>query len=558
MKNDITLLYKHLMGQLQHNTEGWYNDYKTIISKVAKLRDVLVNYPELTLNDSALYDYSDFADKEDLIRHSFFANKPNGVASNGRSVFSEKNYRSVKDNLDFLSALRSLIIDPNKANHIAFANTWSDVLKQNNPVHTNRATATCTLDVSTTVNTSSFDEVFKWLSKQKYIPEYNGDGGWYDKNVWLMSYIREELSKVQDEEFPKYDDYWSSVFVWLVFENLSNPFSLKKQVVKYGAPGTGKTYKAKETAKLQYETWKNAFGKNSDLAFNDSCIFIQFHPSYSYEDFMEGLRPLPDEKGDIQLRLANGVFKQHCIKAGKWECDLHELGFNKHAEINKLRIGDLPKEKLQEKHWKSIFSLPDESKLMEVLPPFFVLIDEINRAELSRVFGELMYCLEYRGLQGIIKTQYAELNTARNGMLKVGDGYQFFIPSNLYIIGSMNTVDRSVDSFDFALRRRFRWEEVQPDISLLRYHLKSNYPKWVQLADGLKKLNDLIEIEPILGKDYRIGHSYLWNLDYSPETSITEIKKLIWADSVGALIEEYLRGSGKEHNYEKFQKAFTG
>ncbi|MFH4238343.1 AAA family ATPase, partial [Acinetobacter baumannii] len=86
------------------------------------------------------------------------------------------------------------------------------------------------------------------------------------------------------------------------------------------------------------------------------------------------------------------------------------------------------------------------------IPPFFFIIDEINRAELSRVFGELMYCLEYRGVKGSVKTQYANLNTKKTGILELGQTYQFFIPTNIYLIGTMNTIDRSVESFDFALR----------------------------------------------------------------------------------------------------------
>src|ERR1039458_4977981 len=83
-----------------------------------------------------------------------------------------------------------------------------------------------------------------------------------------------------------------------------------------------------------------------------------------------------------------------------------------------------------------------------------------------------MICLEYRGVEGAISTQYAALNTAETGLVSIGGTYKFFIPHNVYIIGTMNTIDRSVESFDLALRRRFRWERIDPDIDALRLHLE--------------------------------------------------------------------------------------
>ena len=165
---------------------------------------------------------------------------------------------------------------------------------------------------------------------------------------------------------------------------------------------------------------------------------------------------------------------------------------------------------------------------------------------MSRVFGELMYCLEYRGVKGKIKTQYANLNNERTGMIKVDQGYQFFIPTNIYLIGTMNTIDRSVESFDFALRRRFFWEEVAPDTGLLRSHLNQFCETWVPLADNLETLNNQIAKEPLLGHDYQIGHAYLMNLKYAKSLTVKEVKKRVWDDNIRPLLQEYLRGTGKE------------
>jgi len=192
------------------------------------------------------------------------------------------------------------------------------------------------------------------------------------------------------------------------------------------------------------------------------------------------------------------------------------------------------------------------------VPPFFFIIDEVNRAELSRVFGELMYCLEYRGIKGSIKTQYAYLNNKLTGMLQTNQGYRFFIPSNIYLIGTMNTIDRSVESFDFALRRRFLWEEVEPDIVLLRYHLNQLCENWKSLADNLERLNTQIANEPLLGNDYQIGHAYLMNLKYAASLKIEKVRERVWDDCIRPLLQEYLRGTGSKEDelIESFKKAF--
>ena len=207
-------------------------------------------------------------------------------------------------------------------------------------------------------------------------------------------------------------------------------------------------------------------------------------------------------------------------------------------------------------YWNFLNYADDSNYLKDVIPPFFIIIDEINRAELSRVFGELMYCLEYRGVKSSIKTQYANLNNSETGMIQIGESYHFFIPNNLYVIASMNTIDRSVESFDFALRRRFRWEEVEPDIELLNYRLEQNYKNWTKLGENLKELNKKILKEPLLGKDYRIGHAYLWNLNYPTEMSLSEVRKVIWEDSLESILQEYLRGTGRDSLMLDFKKAF--
>ncbi|MBL7473096.1 McrB family protein [Robertkochia sediminum] len=553
MINDFKILYKSLMHQFQHERSAWYADYKKIVSDVEGIRGRILT-EGLSLNDDDLYANSTFNDKTDFIKR-LFANTGNGVASNGQSIFSKDNFNLVQNDPSFTNALENLVLNPNKTNHDAFSSIWFQKLKQNNPVQTNRATAACTLNVSTAVDEGKFNQVFDWLEKRSYFSEpYSGSKNWYDKNVFLVNQIRQSLKTSELNGELELDEYWMNIFIWLIYENLSNPFSLKKQLVKYGAPGTGKTFKAREVSKLQFSIWKNGFGKKSSLRIEDCLEFVQFHPSFSYEDFIEGLRPRLDEDSKAQLQLQNGIFKSFCINAGRWEVDLYNSGINK--QWGDIRVSDL-KDFKKENHWDFINSIEGDPLIKDVIPPYFMIIDEINRAELSSVFGELMYCLEYRGVQGRIKTQYASLNNEDTGMLKIGDHYQFFIPQNLYIIASMNTIDRSVDSFDFALRRRFKWEEVLPDHQLLKYHLSKNFEKWDELADRLQKLNRVIENEPILGKDYCIGHAYLWELSYPLDMSLKEVSRSIWDDSLGSLLDEYLRGTGKEHLVNEFQGIFV-
>jgi 5-methylcytosine-specific restriction protein B len=158
-------------------------------------------------------------------------------------------------------------------------------------------------------------------------------------------------------------------------------------------------------------------------------------------------------------------------------------------------------------------------------------------------------------VKGAISTQYSTLNDKATGMIQQGDVWQFFIPHNVYLIGTMNTIDRSVESFDLALRRRFRWERVNPDIALVRFALQST--PWKELADNLEALNREICRAELLGEDYQIGHAYLMNLQYSRNLTIYGVRNRIWADRILPLLEEYLRGSGKfDELRPAFEKAF--
>lgn len=568
-------LYTHLITNRRAEVDGWLQHYVEFSSDVSKISAALNH--GTGIQDKAAYEGTSLATETDpwsAFARELLYERSNGISSRGQSVLSEENFGRFIQDSDFVSALAELIKAPTKENFVKFADAWENTRAKHggkrNPLLVNRTLAACTRDVTTTANNAYFESVYRWLVGEGILEQHaNPEAGWYDKNVQVMSCLRsafgEELSKGETS------DHLLSIFVWYLYENISNPFTLKKQVIKYGAPGTGKTYTAKQNTRLLFAIWREKYPSlGLELTHEDCIEVVQFHPSYGYEDFIEGLRPELTADGQSRLTLRNGVFKEFCRKAGVWEIQVHgipEIGPKLAADWANLTVGALKPhigEHLKHPSWQCIRGLKDSEKIADVTPPFFFIIDEINRAELSRVLGELMICIEYRGVEGRISTQYAALNNSDTAMLTTSAGPKFFIPHNVFIIGTMNTIDRSVESFDLALRRRFRWERTEPDVTALRYHLKQRDAKpgngsrpWAGLADDLEKLNEQIRGTDILGADYEIGHAYLMNLHYPPTLTRSEVRESVWEDSIKPLLEEYLRGSGRtEELIPEFQKGF--
>src|SRR3989304_3341915 len=373
-----------------------------------------------------------------------------------------------------------------------------------------------------------------------------------------------------------------------------------KQIVFTGAPGTGKTWKAKEKA---FELVVDGYPQESEQ-YKFHVEFVQFHPSYDYTDFMEGFRPFiskntynqSQKNYQLGFQLKNGVFKEFCRKAGVIERILFKFK-NEITSIDELRnrvpefcglpnkdeVDKKVKETIEE-FWKTwieknkekiqviLKELREDRKtrkdllkeLAATLPPFVFIIDEINRAELSKVFGELMYSLEpdYRGEEGKVKTQYANMNTPETWFIDEKDD-RFFIPTNVYIIGTMNDIDRSVEIFDFALRRRFAWNKLEVD-GVMDYVLGGMLKgtpwenKIEQIKDKAKSLNkEIVKDDWGLNEDYKIGPAYFGKIKEYGDGE--DAYKKLWDNHLRLLLFEYKRGTGQEDDFVKdCKKAFLG
>ncbi len=313
-----------------------------------------------------------------------------------------------------------------------------------------------------------------------------------------------------------------------------------KQVIFTGAPGTGKTYTVREVVKKLTDKDESRYK------------FVQFHPSYDYSDFVEGLRPVvtKDSPDPTFVRL-DGTFKQFCRSIVEKELETFCSGFRDLSAPEK-------REKL-----KDYYNAVKEGTFQGGKTAYYFLIDEINRADLSKVFGELMFGLEesYRGIKNRFDTQYKNLKTYQvdpdTGIASpmafdcFADG--FFIPKNLYLIGTMNDIDRSVESFDFALRRRFRWIDVKAN-EIMESSLKAmGVPNPEDIARRAIKMNNCLSGFSFgLGEAYHIGPAYFKSM--SAGEKLKEDLKEVFSHRIEPLLREYTRGQNAGKVEELIQK----
>lgn len=304
-------------------------------------------------------------------------------------------------------------------------------------------------------------------------------------------------------------------------------------VIFNGAPGTGKTYGVTKGIEKLRRMDNNLFRDDK---------YIQFHPSFSYQDFIEGIKPLGIKDGNLNLQVVNGVFKEFCIKV----------------------------KKENEKYYNTLTVKPNPEKPEEFFdwPHYFFVVDEINRGNLSNIFGETFTLLEggYRDydFSGNYTKKSANLvSTALSRVIasidendkliykKIGDEVCFGIPFNIHFIGIMNDVDKSIDTFDLALRRRFRWIAKECDYDVIESVLDASGYDSEEVDDYInscKALNAYItdvkgSVGLGLGKTYEIGHAFFLKIkNVSGRKQITSTKKSILFDNyISGTLKEYVR-----------------
>lgn len=520
------------MGLINDLFQEWKKNYK----RNEAYDDIIKR-----INDIKIIDY-------DFLKHLLHS-KHNGLGSHGGNYVDLNNKEELIKSINTFKSEFKYETNKGKVGEMGFQSSGGRVLTivYNRVLCALKSEVLCNIPGEKQVDELliKFREIGDELNEhskntlENFFNEGKLNGNWYEKNNAICEILDKEIEHEDNKEYQS----CRNNFAWYLYIYFSTDFSISKQIIKYGAPGTGKTYLTAQECENYFDSWN--INKSYDTDFKEHYEFVQFHPSYTYEDFIEGIRPSKITEGSTQLELKDGIFKSFCKKAAKWELELYKLGLGK-ENYETLTVKDI-KEKANSELNKIIENRNDDELLKDLIPPYFFVIDEINRAELSRVFGELMYCLEYRGYSGKVKTQYSELASEKNIFYKEGDNNYFFIPHNVYIIGTMNTIDRSVESFDFALRRRFLWQRIDPNYDVLEEYFNERdfNEEGAIIIDGLKKLNAEVKENPLLGEDYQIGHSYLMKLEQYTGLKPKQYKEKIWEKHIQPILEEYFRGMGE-------------
>lgn len=627
----------------------WYERYKTFLESV--------QVRTLELKNGKKLDY-DNGDQEFL---DLFFISSNPVSSRGSNPISDEDLRAILRSNEFTSLIEETMLNPNKKSWDTLIEKGKSIFKRshsdNQPLRFNRISASCTSKLIPMPSENAFNKFVKYLNDNAILDFTNIEKNWYAQNEYLTKKFHEIFNNKILDENDFTDEYWLNLFAWSLYDkkvNQSesdvgnsemNPSKGTKKLnqplnrILFGAAGTGKTFNTINHALSIIDNKSLEELETEDRAELKSCFdnyknqgqikFVTFHQSFSYEDFVEGIRAETDDQGNLTYDVKSGVFKEICdlakatvksnidnkvdldkkkvwkMSLGRagveddlyrscldnnvillgWgdaidftQCEdvssiknkLNEINYPKESEettasyvntfINKIQIGDLvvvtdgnlkfraiaevianyeydenqeygyhqlrrvkwlktfsPSLK-NENYFNKIFSQStvynlenalDKEKLALLLQPeertssnlnnkYVLIIDEINRGNISRIFGELITLIEDSKRQGAEEWLSVTLPYSKE---------EFSVPNNVYIIGTMNSSDRSLTGLDIALRRRFTFIEMPPKPELLN----DIEIDGLNVGELLKVINQRIEV--LLDRDHCIGHANFMSLN---------------------------------------------
>lgn len=527
------------------------------------------------------------------------------VASLQQGYFSNTDKQAIKAHWDELAPLLRTVAEnqtePQWDVYRKIKNTIRKYTKRDMRAATHRLVASLQPQLlCTVVDESSLWRLYCKLEQytSDEIPGYAG-GDWFRNSFGISRLFRSVLQPHDPIEIITYP--WQMLEFFKEYDKRHNDMNeyvtAKKErlesvrnLIFTGAPGTGKTYLAKQIAMLMT-------GANSaeELERSGQFAFVQFHPSYDYTDFVEGLRPTrSDDGGTIGFELKDGIFKEFCTRAREkgsmesldkaiedfkvrcasgtvkvpnrsgYEFSVTYRGgrtFRVRSDKSEADEGrDFPAnieavKRLYRNDEKGIYNITYVWGILEYLKKtygipeykedksdkkYVFLIDEINRGEISRIFGELFFSIDpcYRGPRGAVETQYSNMHDTDE---------KFYVPENVYIIGTMNDIDRSVESFDFAMRRRFAWDEITAAESADNMNLS---PETKRVMEALNRA--ISDVEG-LDASYHVGGAYFLDRDGSEQSDCDSL----WEHRLAPLLKEYLRGMpGAGAELEKIKSAY--
>ncbi|WP_010116909.1 McrB family protein [Acinetobacter sp. P8-3-8] len=576
--------------------QEWHDRYKSFIETV-QARTV-----EIKKGKKLDYDNGD----QEFLDHFFISNNP--VSSRGSNPISDEDLRAILRSNDFIDLIEETMLNPNKKSWVTLIEKGKNIFKRNHfdnqRLRFNRISASCTSNLIPMPSENAFNKFVKYLNDNAILDFTNIEKNWYAQNEYLTKEIHEIFSNKILDENDFTDEYWLNLFAWSLYDKKVNqsesdlkdtetkPNTGTKKMenslnrILFGAAGTGKTYNTINHAlsildpEYDLQLDRKELKKRFDAYKKQGRIkFVTFHQSFSYEDFVEGIRAETSDDGQLSYDVKAGVFKELCEDA-QTEIDVKQNNASApiEASINsaidqliaqakteeiifhtkrgveikvsshsagtlvaltstgsnvplsirhirnylKIQSDMLVDQKSYE--WAIANSLRSKVKFtnsVEKVNPYVLIIDEINRGNISRIFGELITLIEDS------KRQDAEEQLS---VILPYSKKEFSVPNNVYIIGTMNSSDRSLTGLDVALRRRFTFIEMPPKPELLNDVTVNG----LNIGKLLEVINQRIEV--LLDRDHCIGHANFMSL--SNESKLGDLAQ-IFKQKIIPQLQEY-------------------